>query len=313
MPGEILVAGGAGLVGRNLIRRLSAAGLPCVASVHSRDVVEDGIETIRCDFTDFGDCLKATTGKDSVVLCAAISHGAKANQAAPTATLLPNLRILAGLLEASARNKVKTVILLSSSTVYQPADSPIKEDDLDLNLPPYGGYFGIGWTFRYLEQLGALYAKTYGMRIVTLRPTNIYGPFDEFQEDKAHVVPSLIRRALKHESPFEVWGPPDVVRDFIFVDDLVDDLLALLRDGVETRGLPVNICSGEPMTIRDAARIILQACRHPVEPVFNSAKPTAIPYRALDDSRSRQLFGRRGRTRFYDGVERTVAWLSKMS
>ncbi len=313
MFGKILVAGGTGLVGRNLIRRLATAGLPCVASVHSRDLAEDGIETVRCDFTDFGDCLKATEGKGSVVLCAAISHGAKANQAAPTATLLPNLKILGGLLEASARNKVKTVILLSSSTIYQPADFPIKEDDLDLNLPPYDAYFGIGWTYRYLEQLGALYSKTYGLKVITLRPTNIYGAFDEIREDKAHVVPSLIRRALKHESPFEVWGPPDVVRDFLFVDDLVDDLLALLKGEVDTGGLPVNICSGEPMTIRDAARIILQACRHPVEPVFDSAKPSAIPYRALDDSRYRQLFGRRPRTAFREGVERTVAWLSKMS
>jgi len=306
--GVILVAGGAGLVGRNLENRLAEAGMPFVSTRHAGSPALGHDSSVVCDFCDFSNCLAVTEGKQAVVLCAAISHGAKKNREMPTASILPNLQILAGLLEACARNKVRTVVMLSSSTVYQPADFPIKEDDLDLNQPPYPGYFGVGWTYRYLEQLAALYSTTCGMKVVILRPANIYGPFDRFDEERAHVVPSLIRRALNKENPFEVWGSPDVVRDFIFVDDLVGDIVSILKGEVDLHGLPVNICGGEPMTIAEAARIILEVCGHEAQVCFDPKKPSAIPYRVVDNARYQRLFGDKKRTPFRSGIEKTVAW-----
>ncbi len=311
MGKKILVAGGNGLVGRNLTNKLAEIGLPFISTKHTGSKIEGNDKSIPYEFCKFEDCLAATKGVGAAVLCAVIQYGAKKSKDVPTASILPNLKIFAGLLEASARNNVGTVIMLSSSSVYQPADYPIKEDELDLNQPPYQGYFGVGWMHRYLEQLAELYSRTYGMKISILRLTNVYGPYDKFDEERAHVVPSLIRRALNKEDPFEVWGSPDVVRDFIFVDDLVGDILSILKGDVDVHNLPINICSSEPMTIKEAAQIILEVCNYKTEIYFNPKKPSAIPYRTVDNSRYLQSFGCRKRTPFRVGIEKTVEWYKK--
>lgn len=311
MEKRILIAGGTGLVGYNLTNKLTETGLPFVSTRHKGSPLRKNGNFAPYDFCKFEDCLSATKNKKAVVLCAAISYGAKKNKELPTASILPNLKIFAGLLEACACNNVGTVIMLSSSTIYQPADYPIRETDLDLNQSPYSGYFGVGWTYRYLEQLAALYSETYGIKIIILRPTNIYGPFDKFDEERAHVVPSLIRRALNKQEPFEVWGSPSVVRDFIFVDDLVGDILSILKGEVDAHGLQINICSGAPMTIKKATEIILEVCNYKTEIYFNTKKPSAIPYRTVDNSRYLQLFGGRKRTPFSVGIKKTVEWYKK--
>jgi len=310
MEKKILIAGGTGLVGRNLTIKLKEIGLPFVSTSHKGSISAKNDDFVPFDFCKFEDCLIATKNIRTAIFCAAISYGANKNREMPTASILPNLKIFTGLLEACARNNVETVVMLSSSTVYQPADYPIREDDLDLNQSPYSGYFGVGWTYRYLEQLAMLYADTYGIKVVIFRPTNIYGPFDKFDEERAHVVPSLIRRALKREDPFEVWGAPDVVRDFIFIDDLVDDILSVVVGNIDTHNLPVNISSGMPITIKEAAEIILEVCNYKTELYFNSEKPSAIPYRTVDNSRYLQIFGNKKRISFRSGVEKTVEWLN---
>ncbi len=308
MQKEFLVAGGTGLVGRNLTARLGELGLPFASTMHTGSAPVGNYNFLACDFCNFDDCLSATKNKSAVILCAAVSYGAKRNRQAPTANIMPNLKITAGLLEACARNNVETVLMLSSSTIYQPVCSPVKESDLDLNQSPYSAYFGVGWTYRYLEQLAALYSKTYGIKIGILRPTNIYGPFDKFDEDRAHVVPALIRRALQKENPFEVWGQPDVVRDFIFVDDLIDDIVSVLKGKVDLGGLAVNISSGQPMRIDEAVSSLMRICGCDSEIYFNQNKPSGVPYQAVDGSRYRKLFANNKRTPFDVGVEKTVEW-----
>jgi len=312
MKKRILVAGGTGLVGRNLTNKLSELDFTFMATSHKGSALANNSrDFVPFDFCEFQDCLLVTKNIDTVILCAAVSYGAKNNNEMPTAAILPNLKIFTGLFEACARNDVKTVIMLSSSTVYQPVNYPIKEVELDLNQSPYLGYFGVGWTYRYIEQLAALYSSTYGMKITILRPTNIYGPFDRFDEDRAHIIPSLIRKAVNRDDPFEVWGSPNVVRDFIFVDDLIDDILAILRGEVNDNNLPVNICNGKAVTIEEAAKAILQVCNYDTRIYFNSSKPSAIPYRVLDNARYLQTFGDNKRTALECGIKKTVEWYKK--
>ena len=306
MKKRILIAGGTGLVGRNLTTKIAEAGLPFISTSHKGSAIVTGFTPF--DLCEFQDCLSATVDIDTVVLCAAVSYGAKKNKEMPTASIIPNLKIFSGLLEACARNNVKTVIMLSSSTIYQVCDHPIKEDELDLNQPPHSSYFGVGWTYRYIEKLAALYSKIYGIKVIILRPTNIYGPFDKFDEENAHVIPSLIRRSLNKE----VWGGAEVVRDFIFVDDLVKDILSIINKKIDTNDLPVNICNGKPITIKDAAEVILRACNHKTKLLFNTDKPSGIVYRAVDNSRYVEIFGNRQRTDFEIGIRKTVEWFKKL-
>jgi len=308
MPKEILVAGGTGLVGANLTFKLQDLGIPVVATRHSNQRKTFLENCLKYDFRIFEDCFEATKNKNAVVLCAGQSFGAKENRENPTGSILPNLQICCGLLEACARNGVQTVVLLSSTTVYQPALYPIREDELNLNIHPFAGYFGVGWTNRYLEKLAEFYSINYNMRVVILRPTSIYGPYDKFDEEKSHVVPALIKRAFDKEDPFVVWGNHNVVRDFIYVEDVVSDIMFALMNESVPGGDPINICSGTPMSISSIVDIVLKVCGHTPEVLFNSDKPSAIPYRAVNDNKYHCFFNKVKRTPFETGVKKTAEW-----
>ena len=312
MRDAILVAGGSGLVGANLLPRMRELGLPVVGTRHrSRQTVFDNLVTY--DLTDFEQCLKATENKQAVVMCAADIYGVNKDKGYPTSTILPNLKINLGLLEASARNRVETVVVLSSATIYQPSFHPIREEELDLNADTFSQDAGVGWYNRYLEQLAILYSETYQQRVIILRPSSIYGPCDNFNEGYAHVIPSLIKRALNQDSPYVVWGGKHVVRNFIYVEDLVEDIIYALNNLDVPSKTPINIGSDEPITIERAVGTILDVCGHKAEVVFDLEKQTANPYRALDNSKYNCFFGRKSRTPFKRGIEKTVEWYKRNS
>lgn len=303
---NILVAGGTGLVGTNLTKKFKNLGANVLSTCFSREpsLLKENYK--QFDFTEFKECIEATRNMDYVVICAAQTFGAKMMKENPTASLLPNLKINAGLLEACRTNNVERIILISSSTVYQEANYPISEDQLDLNKPPYNLYFGVGWLNRYIEQLAKFYCKIYNMKIGILRPTNIYGPHDKFDDEESHVIPALIKRALKKEDPYIVWGDGYTIRDFIYVEDFIDDLLDILIKHCICD--PINISSGEGISIRDAVKVILDVCGHNVIPQYDETKPTAIPYRMLNTTKFESIFGKKKRTPFREGIAKTVEW-----
>lgn len=300
------MAGGTGLVGANLARRLREAGAGVLATRH-KNTRPEFARLPSYDFRDFDACMEATRGRSAVVVCAAQSHGAAQTRANPTGTILPNAGMAAGLLEACARNKVGTAVLLSSSTVYQPAGHPIAEAELDLNQPPHASYMGVGALNRFLEQLARAYAALHGMRVIVLRPTSVYGPYDDFSEEKSHVLPALIKRALAGESPFVVWGGPEVVRDFVYVDDVAEAVLRCLDGRAAPEG-PVNVCSGAPVTIGELVPLVLAACGHKAEVRFDADKPTAIPYRAVSRGYFDRIFPGLAPTPLAHGLRLTVDW-----
>ncbi|MEW6272303.1 MAG: NAD-dependent epimerase/dehydratase family protein [Thermodesulfobacteriota bacterium] len=302
----VLVAGGSGLVGSALARRLHALGAQVRTSHHERPPAVLPELSRRFDFTRLQDCLDATRGAQDVFVCAAQTFGAQVMRDEPTRLVLPNLCIHANLLEASRLCGVERVAMISSSTVYQEAFHPIREDELDLNRPPFVLYQGVGWMKRYLEQVARFYRDRFGMRIALLRPSNLYGPHDKFEDDRSHVLPALIKRALRREDPFVVWGTGDAVRDFLWVEDFVDDLLAAIER--YCTGEPLNVAAGRATTIREAVRTILDVCGHRPEVRFDASKPDAIPYRMLDTTRADAVLGPRRRTSLADGIAATVRW-----
>lgn len=303
---RVLVAGGSGLAGSALTRRLHEAGAEVRASYHERGPALLPELHRRFDFTRLDECLTATRGVQDVIVCAAQTFGAQIMRDEPTRLVLPNLQINSNLLEASRLNGVERVLLISSSTIYQEAFRPLREDELDLNVQPFPLYQGVGWMKRYVEQLARFYFDRYGLAVAIVRPSNIYGPRDKFADDRSHVLPALIKRALRREQPFVVWGTGAAVRDFLFVDDFVDDLLAVLERPFACD--PLNLASGSALTIADAVRTILDVCGHDVAPQYDPSKPDAIPYRMLDTTKADAVLGRRPRTSFRAGIEATVRW-----
>ena len=304
---KVLITGGAGLLGTALTYVLADAGIDVESTYFSRTPPVNLAHCYRqYDFSRFDECLRATSGKDVVVICAVQASGVKGVQDSPTAALLPNLAIHAGLFEACANNGVEKAVWVSSSTVYQEAFHPIREDELDLNLPVYDLYAGIAWVYRYIEKLADCYYRKRGLQIAVIRTSNIYGPFDRFDDQKSHVIPALIKRALAKETPFTVWGNDGIVRDFVYVDDLVEGVLRALQNRCIPD--PINISNGSPVTIRELVEVVLATCHHCSSIIFDAEKPTAVPYRVLDNSKCASLLGDFPRTGLAEGIAKTVAW-----
>lgn len=304
---KVLVTGGAGLLGMALTKKLLATGIDVESSYFSRPPSPDLAHCFKqYDFNHFDDCIAATRGKDVVIICAVQAAGVKGIQQSPTATLLPNLAIHAGLFEACTINRVEKAVWVSSSTVYQEAFYPIREDQLDLNLPVYDLYAGIGWVYRYLEQMASCYYRKRGLNIGVIRTSNIYGPYDRFDDQKSHVIPALVKRALSGETPFTVWGNGSTVRDFIFVDDLVEGVLRVLNGYCIAD--PINISNGSPVTIGELVTTVLDVCNHQAPILFDQDKPTAVPYRVLDNTKCHTLLGEFARTTLKSGLQATVDW-----
>ena len=303
---KVLIAGGAGLVGQNLVRVLMDLGALVSATYCTKKPLNNPDLYGHADLTRFDDCLSVTKGMDVVICCAAKSFGAKMMKENPSAAVLPNLTITTGLLEACRINRVHKIIIISSSTVYQPANYPIGEHELDLNQEPFKAYAAVGWLNRYIEQLARFYYQQYQMPIGIIRASNIYGPHDKFDDERSNVLPALIKRALAKPTPFEVWGDGQAVRDFIFVDDFIEDLLDVLEKHCVAD--PVNSGNGQPMSIAQAAKIILEVCQHQAPLVFDPTKPSAIPYRMISIAKLEAIAGKRQRTAFIDGIKKTVDW-----
>ena len=160
---------------------------------------------------------------------------------------------------------------------------------------------------RYTEILGQFYQRNNLMNIAIVRPANIYGVQGDFTDESGHVVPALIRRALEKQTPYEVWGNPDVVRDFTHSVDMARACL----DTVEHYAVcdPINIASGNLVTIGESVDLILKCADHNVTPEYDESKPVTIQYRALDTSKAKEVIGYEPTISFEDGIQETVDWI----
>jgi len=218
---------------------------------------------------------------------------------------LHNINSTANVLEASAKCGLKGYLDINSSTGYPDKRYPIKEDEF-WDEEPYEAYFGYGWMRRYREKLMEFVSNFSDLKIGLGRGTAMYGPYDNFNLKTCHVVPALIKRVLSDENPFVVWGTSDVVRDFLYVRDVVDGGLLVLEKGESMR--PYNIGAGSPITIGDIVDAILKATGKNPKVVYDETKPTTIPFRMVSTKRINEELGFIPKWTFEEGIKNTIDW-----
>lgn len=310
---KVLVTGGAGFVGVNLIKRLLELGAEIRATLHKKPaVVEDErVKYVRCDLTRSEDCQRAVEGADYVFMCAANTSGAAVMEKTPLAHVTPNVVMNTLILEAAYRARVRKFLFISSNTVYPAVDHPVMEEEMmPGNL--FEKYFCVGWMKQFTEILCRMYAEKINspMQTVVVRPANIYGPYDDFEWETSHVLPALIRKVVERHNPIEVWGDGNDIKDFIFIDDFVEGML-LAMEKIETFE-PVNIATSVPCSIRQALDAILKAGDYPdADIVFNRSRPTMIPKRLIDVARAKRLLGFEASTPLAEGIKKTIDWYNK--
>ena len=297
---KVFLTGHRGMAGSAIHRRLQASGFDNI-------VTRTHTELDLLDQRAVHDFLGAEL-PDYVVIAAAKVGGIQANDRYRADFLYQNLMIEANLIHGAHLANVQRLMLLGSSCIY-PRDcaQPIREDalltgPLEATNEPYAiaKIAGI--------KLCESYNRQYGRQYVCTMPTNLYGPNDNYDLDTSHVVPALIRRAqearVRGASECVVWGSGTPRREFLYVDDLGDACVHLMQTGYD--GPPVNIGSGEDITIRELAETVFKVVGFKGRAVFDSSKPDGTPRKLLDVSRLAAL-GWHARTGLRDGIRAAYA------
>ncbi len=304
---KIFIAGGSGLVGTNLLIKLISMSKNVNASYNNNIQIKKYKKFYKkYNFIKYKDCLKATQNKDIVFITAVKGSGILNMKKNFDDNINYNFLIRSNLLKSCVANKVKKVLWVSSSTVYQPSKTKIKENDLNLNIDPYEIYLGTGWLYRYLEKLCLFYNQTKKMDIKVIRTSSIYGPYDNFDDKNSHVIPALIKKSINSKKNLEVWGDPTVVRDFVYVEDLVD---AMINFVPKTTKEILNFSSGNSTSIKLLAKTILKISGTNKTIIYKFKNRSSAKYRVLNNNNYNKIIKRLKRTTLEDGLKKTFEWM----
>ena len=301
---KILIAGGSGLVGTNLLIKLIDLKAQVEASYNTKIQAKEHSKFYKkYNFLNKKDCHRATKNKDIVYICAVKGSGIKKIRENFFTNIQDNLLLRLNILEACKKNRVKKIIWVSSSTTYQSYNKKIKEKDLDLNKNPYYIYYGIGWTYRYLEKIFNYFQNYFNMDIKIIRTSSIYGPYDNFNLQTSHVIPALIKKSFDKKKIIEVWGNKKVTRDFVYISDLINFLLSITI--INKKLEPINFSHGKPTTIETLAKKISYLTKKKIK--FKSKQYSSASYRVLNNQLANNI-KKIDRTNLNDGLIKTIDW-----
>jgi len=275
---KIYVAGANGMVGSAIVRKLRATGFNNLITPGSKELDLRDQAAVNAFFEQ--------EQPELVFLAAAKVGGIVANNTYRAEFLYDNLMITANVIEAAHRHGVAKLLFLGSSCIYPKlAPQPLKEEYLLTGLleetnEPYAiaKIAGIKLCEAYRDQ--------YGCNFISAMPTNLYGPGDNYDLEKSHVIPALIRKihtAKQNNAPIvEIWGSGNPLREFLHVDDLADACFYLMHNYDERQF--VNVGTGEDISIRHLAELIGKIIGYTGEFVFNSDRPDGTPRKLMDIS-----------------------------
>lgn len=298
---RVFVAGHRGLVGAAIVRTLQSSGFGSL-------ILKD---RSQLDLTSQAavDAFFKEERPDYVFLAAAKVGGIHANSTYPGEFLVENLKIQTNVIDAAYRNGTKKLLFLGSSCIYPKlAPQPIAEDSLLTGpLEPTNEWYAIA-KIAGIKMCEA-YRRQFGFNAISVMPTNLYGPGDNFNLENSHVLPALIRRfheAKEKRSPeVVIWGTGTPRREFLHVEDMADASVFLMQN-YESEQL-INVGWGEDVTIHELAKLVAGIVGYQGRLSFDSSKPDGTPRKLLDVSRLRKQ-GWSPRISLRDGLESTYRW-----
>jgi len=303
----VLVTGAAGICGHSAIKKLlEKDNVKIRATIfNTRKIAFEhpNLEIVKTDLTSYEECKKIVKDVDIVLNFAAFIRGAKGQEDSKIDLVRNNIVPTINMLDAAVREGVEYFGFVGSSTMYPGVDYPVKETEL-FDSEPFKAYQGVGWMKRYSQKVIEHFQDISNTKFGVVVPMAIYGPYDNFNEH-GHAVPQLIMKASDRMNPFEVWGDGQQIRQFIYVDDLIDALFYVLEN--DPSGSPYNVSTGVSTTITELVTEITNIYGY--EPKFNYdlTKPVMIPKRQINIDKITNL-GWRPKNSLSEGLKKTIEW-----
>lgn len=315
---EVIVTGGAGFLGTYVVDKLKNRGAReiVVPRIEDYDLTEIGaINKLFDDHNipknDLSENEQSNTKKKVIIIhLAALVGGIESNRRRPAEYFYANLMMGTQLMHEAWRRGVDKFVAIGTICAYPKfTPLPFKEDNLWEGYPeetnaPYG------LAKKMLLVQAQAYRQQYDFNAIYLLPVNLYGPGDNFDLQTSHVIPALIRKSIeaqeRGEDQIVVWGDGSPTREFLFVEDAAEGILLASEhyNGSE----PVNLGSGQEISIKDLAQTIARLTGFTGELVWDTSKPNGQPRRVLDTTRAAEYFGFRAQTEFEEGLLRTIDW-----
>lgn len=298
---KIYIAGHRGMVGSAIWRALEAKGFSNLIGRSSNELDLRNQQAV----SDFFQSEKP----DVVIDAAARVGGILANSNYPYQFLMENMQIQNNLIDSSLKSDVQKFIFLGSSCIYPKlAPQPLKEEYLLTSaLEPTNEWYAIA-KITGVKACEAI-RKQFGKDYISLMPTNLYGPFDNFDLNTSHVLPAMMRKfheaKLAGNKPVELWGSGTPMREFLYVEDLADAVVFALEN--QFKDNLYNVGTGVDLTIKALAELIQKKVGHEGDIIWDSTKPDGTPRKLMDVSKMEQA-GWKAKVRLEDGIKRTYSW-----
>ena len=309
---RVLVAGGTGTIGSQLVPKLIKNGNDVmVVSMDSPDyakqVLGPDVSFVQSDLTDIDNCLGVTKGFDHVYNLVGIKGSVGIGETKVASYFVPMLRFQTNLMDAAFQNEVARYMFVSSICIYPQADVHF-EDNAWNGMPKQNDRIP-GIAKRVGELQGETYLKEHGWDAVRIiRPSNVFGPYDDFNPETAQVIPALIYRMLEGENPVKVWGDGTAVRDFVFSEELAEWMI-IAMDKLPAC-TPINLGSGVGYTIKGIAETISKNTPRKPKLEWDKSKPSGDPVRLMNIERAEKLIGYKPKTSIDKGIKKTISWYS---
>ena len=308
---QILVCGGSGFIGRNLLERFAARGdVELFATYHTRApsgvAAAMPVRWLSADLTDAKQVAEVIQGKTIVIQAAAVTSGAKDTITRPYLHVTDNAVMNSLIFRACFEQKIQHVVFFSCATMYPYSRDPVREGAVTYQLEDK--YFGVGWTKVYLEKMCDFYSRIGTTKYTAIRHSNIYGPYDKFDLERSHVFGATMTKVLTAaDGTVRVWGDGSEARDLLYVSDLVEFVETVInaqRDRYEL----INVGCGRAVSIRELVERIIALSGRSLAIEFDRSKPTIPFHLALDISRARTKYGWEPRVPLDEGIRKTLAW-----
>jgi GDP-L-fucose synthase len=298
---SVVVTGGTGLIGRQVVDLLVSAGANVKIVSLDHVTVSDRAEHVIGDLTSFELCKEVTKYMDCVFHLAGIKGSAKVSQTHLASHFVPTMMFNVNVLEACRLNKVQEVVYTSSIGAYANGEVFREGEPGDFHDAPMDF---AGWAKRMAELQIHAYKVQHGLEYAIVRPSNVYGPGDNFDPENAMVVPTLMRRIYDKENPVVVWGDGSAIRDIVYSRDVAEGVILALYYG--TKGRYVNLGSGCGYSVRELVETLHSFLGFNYQ--FDVTKPSGFPKRVMDISLAREMIEYNPTTSLLDGLKETWNW-----